>query len=154
MNHQNYSIFRNLFFVINWKGLRRTFVELEMEKISPSCGGVDVKFTAHSEWLRRRRLSEYRDREAGAGGKCIQNESAKDIKLTDAAWPCFGPSLGRQREPGGGEGAEESPGVSSYNPDFSVSCLRRRSLEVATYNLISKTHPGRWSVSECSSQIF
>ena len=49
------------------------------------------------------------------GKKCIQNESAKDIKLSDVAWPSFILDLPLVDD------QEKFPGVSSFNPDFSVS---------------------------------
>jgi hypothetical protein len=55
------------------------------------------------------------------GKKCIQNESAKDIKLSDVAWPSFILDLPRGDNRSLVDDQEKFPGVSSFNPDFSVS---------------------------------
>ena len=55
------------------------------------------------------------------GKKCIQNESAKDIKLSDVAWPSFILDLPRRDNRSLVDDQEKFPGVSSFNPDFSVS---------------------------------
>ena len=52
------------------------------------------------------------------GKKCIQNESAKDIKLSDVAWPSFILDLPRGDNRSLVDDQEKFPGVSSFNPDF------------------------------------
>ena len=55
------------------------------------------------------------------GKKCIQNESAKYIKVSDVAWPSFILDLPRGDNRSLVDDQEKFPGVSSFNPDFSVS---------------------------------
>ena len=55
------------------------------------------------------------------GKKCIQNESAKYINLSDVAWPSFILDLPRGDNRSLVDDQEKFPGVSSFNPDFSVS---------------------------------